>query len=209
MRLSNHGSSQSRYWWTERTKPQYFVSDECQGSDSNCRSLYLWKPDARSPAIIIRFISQQRKTKQEGLKAIENKLKQFFGVKIEKEEPELDILGRQAVWSLLFLVSEHLHSHRNSTQKIPCFLRWNVEGMKSDRRYGKERTWHTGNKGSNHWKTDSVWFCEKGKKNLIPTDDGNVLITVLPDEIKSPSMTAEWKWYLITLPRIQRQQMNS
>ena len=35
-------------------------------------------------------------------------------------------------------------------------------------------------------------FVKREKKNLVPTDDGNVLITVLPDEIKSPKMTAEW-----------------
>lgn len=45
-------------------------------------------------------------------------------------------------------------------------------------------------------KTDSVWFVKREKKNLVPTDDGNVLITVLPDEIKSPKMTAEWEMAL-------------
>ena len=37
-------------------------------------------------------------------------------------------------------------------------------------------------------------FVKREKKNLVPTDDGNVLITVLPDEIKSPKMTAEWEY---------------
>ena len=37
---------------------------------------------------------------------------------------------------------------------------------------------------------------KREKKNLVPTDDGNVLITVLPDEIKSPKMTAEWEMAL-------------
>lgn len=39
-------------------------------------------------------------------------------------------------------------------------------------------------------------FVKREKKNLVPTDDGNVLITVLPDEIKSPKMTAEWEMAL-------------
>ena len=47
--------------------------------------------NVRLPVIIIRFISMQRKTKQEGFKTIEKKLKQFFGIIAEKEEPELDI----------------------------------------------------------------------------------------------------------------------
>ena len=37
---------------------------------------------------------------------------------------------------------------------------------------------------------------KREKKNLVPSDDGNVLITVLPDEIKSPKMTAEWEMAL-------------
>ena len=36
-------------------------------------------------------------------------------------------------------------------------------------------------------------FVTRDKKNLVPTNDGNVLITVLPDEIKSPKMTAQWE----------------
>jgi bleomycin hydrolase len=32
---------------------------------------------------------------------------------------------------VILLYRSILHSHRNSTQKIPCFLRWNVQGMKS------------------------------------------------------------------------------
>ena len=35
----------------------------------------------------------------------------------------------------------------------------------------------------------------------MPTDDGNVLITVLPDEIKSPKMTAEWEMALNHIAR--------
>ena len=39
-------------------------------------------------------------------------------------------------------------------------------------------------------------FVKREKKNLVPTDAGNVLVTVLPDEIKSPKMTAEWEMEL-------------
>lgn len=39
-------------------------------------------------------------------------------------------------------------------------------------------------------------FVKREKKNLVPTDAGNVLITVIPDEIKSPKMTAEWEMEL-------------
>ncbi len=78
------------------------------------------------------FYLKAKKTKQEGFKAIENKLKQFFGVISEKRRTGVGYLGWQALRSLVILLYRSiLHSHRNSTQKIPCFLRWNVQGMKN------------------------------------------------------------------------------
>lgn len=42
----------------------------------------------------------------------------------------------------------------------------------------------------------SSGFVARDKKNLIPTDDGNVLVTILPEELKSPKMTAQWEMQL-------------
>jgi DNA topoisomerase-3 len=39
-------------------------------------------------------------------------------------------------------------------------------------------------------------FVERQKKNLIPTDKGENLIAVLPEQLKSPLMTAEWEYRL-------------
>ncbi len=39
----------------------------------------------------------------------------------------------------------------------------------------------------------SVGFVERKKKQLIPTEKGTNLVTVLPDNIKSPALTAEWE----------------
>lgn len=36
-------------------------------------------------------------------------------------------------------------------------------------------------------------FVKREKKNLIPTDNGIKLITILPEKIKSPKLTAEWE----------------
>lgn len=77
------------------------------------------------------FYLTAKKTKQEGFKAIDNRLKQFFGVKIEREEPELDIWAGKHYGPCDSLYRSILHSHRNSTRKIPCFQRWNVQGMKN------------------------------------------------------------------------------
>ena len=53
------------------------------------------------------FYLSAKKTKQEGFKSIENKLKQFFGVKSEKEEPELDIWDGKHYGPCDSFVSEH------------------------------------------------------------------------------------------------------
>ena len=39
----------------------------------------------------------------------------------------------------------------------------------------------------------AVGFVERKKKQLIPTEKGTNLVTVLPDNIKSPMLTAEWE----------------
>ncbi|MBR3042118.1 MAG: DNA topoisomerase III, partial [Eubacterium sp.] len=36
-------------------------------------------------------------------------------------------------------------------------------------------------------------FIRREKKNLVPTEDGMKLITVLPDKVKSPKLTADWE----------------
>lgn len=47
----------------------------------------------------------------------------------------------------------------------------------------------------------SSGFVIRKNKNLVPTNDGNVLITILPDEIKSPKMTANWEMQLNQIAR--------
>ena len=43
-------------------------------------------------------------------------------------------------------------------------------------------------------------FVKREKKQMIPTEDGMKLITVLPDVVKSPKLTADWAmplcWWL-------------
>ena len=36
-------------------------------------------------------------------------------------------------------------------------------------------------------------FIERQKKNLVPTDKGMALIAVIPEDIKSPALTADWE----------------
>ena len=44
-------------------------------------------------------------------------------------------------------------------------------------------------------------FVERKGKSLIPTKDGNNLVCVLPEQLTSPSMTAEWENTLMQIER--------
>ncbi len=44
-------------------------------------------------------------------------------------------------------------------------------------------------------------FCQRDKKNILPTDRGVNLISILPDIIKTPSVTAEWENRLAEISR--------
>ena len=48
----------------------------------------------------------------------------------------------------------------------------------------------------------SAGFVQRKKKQLIPTEKGRNLIAVLPDNIKSPILTAEWESMLKQVERI-------
>ena len=143
------------------------------------------------------FYLTAKKTKQEGFKSIENKLKQFFGVKSEKEEPELDIWDGKHYGPCDSFVSEHF------TQPPKQYTEDTLLSA-MERAGNEELTEDTEKKGLGTPATRAAiiekliqsGFVKREKKNLVPTDDGNVLITVLPDEIKSPKMTAEWEMAL-------------
>ena len=44
-------------------------------------------------------------------------------------------------------------------------------------------------------------FVRRDKKQMIPTEDGMKLITVLPDVVKSPKLTADWENALTLVAR--------
>lgn len=138
-----------------------------------------------------------KKTKQEGFKTIEKKLKQFFGIIAEKEEPELDIWAGKHYGPCDSFVSEHF------TQPPKQYTEDTLLSA-MERAGNEELTEDTEKKGLGTPATRAAiiekliqsGFVKREKKNLVPTDDGDVLITVLPDEIKSPKMTAEWEMAL-------------
>ena len=77
------------------------------------------------------FYLNAKKTKQEGFRAIEKKLKQFWGLG-QKKKRRRWISGQGSIMVPVILMFRNiLPSHRNSTRKTRCFQRWNVQGMKN------------------------------------------------------------------------------
>ena len=115
----------------------------------------------------------------------------------EKEEPELDIWAGKHYGPCDSFVSEHF------TQPPKQYTEDTLLSA-MERAGNEELTEDTEKKGLGTPATRAAiiekliqsGFVKREKKNLVPTDDGNVLITVLPDEIKSPKMTAEWEMAL-------------
>jgi DNA topoisomerase-3 len=50
-------------------------------------------------------------------------------------------------------------------------------------------------------KTIKSGYVERSKKNLLPTEKGKNLIAVLPNELKSPALTADWEHKLFEVKR--------
>ena len=143
------------------------------------------------------FYFNARKTKQEGFQAIEKKLKQFLGVREPEQEAEFDLYLGRNIGPCSTSVSE------NFTQPPRQYTEDTLLAA-MERAGNEELTEDTEKKGLGTPATRAgiiekliqSGFVKREKKNLVPTDAGNVLVTVLPDEIKSPKMTAEWEMAL-------------
>ena len=143
------------------------------------------------------FTFSARKTKQEGFQAIEKKLKQFLGIKETEKEAEFNLyLGRNIGPCSTFVSENFTQPPRQYTEDTLLAA--------MERAGNEELTEETEKKGLGTPATRAgiiekliqSGFVKREKKNLVPTDAGNVLVTVLPDEIKSPKMTAEWEMEL-------------
>lgn len=140
------------------------------------------------------FSLTARHVLQKGWRDIQKRYYEFLGKKQEDEEPELQI---------------KLHDHYDSCdtevrEKFTQPPRQYTEDMllaametagKEEFEEGAERKGlgTPATRAGIIEKLISSGFVKREKKNLIPTDDGTVLITILPEELRSPYMTAEWE----------------
>ena len=134
-----------------------------------------------------------------GWKSFEDAFKRSFKIsgnqEEEKEEKKLPELSEgQAFDSVQTKISEHFTSppkHFTEDSLLSSMERAGAEDMGDDvERKGL---------GTPATRADIIeklvkdGFVKREKKQIIPTEDGMKLITVLPDVVKSPKLTADWE----------------
>ena len=143
------------------------------------------------------FYFSSRKTKQEGFREIEKKMKHFLGIKENGAEKEFPIYLAMNIGPCDTSVSEnYTQPPRQYTEDtlLAAMERAGNEDLTEDTE--KKGLGTPATRAGIIEKLIQSGFVKREKKNLVPTDAGNVLVTVLPDEIKSPKMTAEWEMAL-------------
>ena len=147
------------------------------------------------------FTASGKNVLQYGWKEVEERFFKSYGKNAEKPEEEEsdfpDIKIGQVFECVVVKFSEHFTAppkHYTEDTLLSAMERAGNEELTEDTE--KKGLGTPATRAAIIEKLIQSGFVKREKKNLVPTDDGNVLITVLPDEIKSPKMTAEWEMAL-------------
>ena len=159
------------------------------------------KCEVQCEGILFHMLSHR--IKQEGFKAIERKMYLFFGKKLPEE------IHQMAEIRLLEDYGPCRAEVQEKWTQPPRQFTEDTLLQAMERAGNEDLTEDTEKKGIGTPATRagiiekliSSGFVSRDKKNLVPTNDGNVLITILPDEIKSPAMTAQWEMQLNQIAR--------
>ena len=134
-----------------------------------------------------------------GWKIFEDSFKAFYKGKVEKEDTDEDVklpelYEGMVVEGVQTKVTEHYTQppkHYTEDSLLSAMERAGAEDMGDDvERKGL---------GTPATRADIIeklvkdGFVKREKKQMIPTEDGIKLITVLPDVVKSPKLTADWE----------------
>ena len=159
------------------------------------------KCEVQCEGILFHMLSHR--IRQEGFKAIERKMYLFFGKKLPEEIHQMaEIRLLEDYGPCRAEVQEKwTQPPRQFTEDtlLQAMERAGNEDLAEDTE--KKGIGTPATKAGIIEKLISSGFVSRDKKNLVPTNDGNVLITILPDEIKSPAMTAQWEMQLNQIAR--------
>ena len=150
------------------------------------------------------FRAKGKTVVQDGWKAIERRFKESLKSK-EKDEPEhsLPSLNEKDILSSVdSSVTEHYTSPPKPYTEDSLLLAMETAGNDAfDDDTEKKGLGTPATRAGIIEKLVKGGFVERKGKSLVPTKDGNNLVCVLPEQITSPSMTAEWENTLMQIER--------
>ena len=144
------------------------------------------------------FIVTGKKVVNEGFKEVENNfISQFKGPKHDKEERELPEIVRGVEYAIK---NKTIREGKSTPPKrytedtlLGAMEKAGVEDIDKDLDTEKQGLGTPATRAAIIEKLISVGYLERKKKQLIPTHKAFSLITVIPDDLKSPSLTSEWE----------------
>ena len=150
------------------------------------------------------FRAKGKTVVQDGWKAIERRFKETLKSK-EKDEPErsLPSLNEKDILSSVDAsVTEHYTSPPKPYTEDSLLSAMETAGnAEFDDDTEKKGLGTPATRAGIIEKLVNSGFVERKGKSLVPTKDGNNLVCVLPEQITSPSMTAEWENTLMQIER--------
>ena len=150
------------------------------------------------------FKAKGKMVVQDGWKAVERRIKETLKSK-EKDEPEhsLPSLSEKDILSCVDAsVTEHYTSPPKPYTEDSLLSAMETAGnAEFDDDTEKKGLGTPATRAGIIEKLVKGGFIERKGKTLIPTKDGNNLVCVLPEQITSPSMTAEWENTLMQIER--------
>ena len=150
------------------------------------------------------FKTKGKTVTQEGWKAIEQCFKDALKSK-DKEEPEkvLPAVNEKDILSSVSAsVTEHFTTPPKQYTEDTLLSAMETAGNEEfDDDTEKKGLGTPATRAGIIEKLVKAGFIERKGKSLVPTKDGNNLVCVLPEQITSPSMTAEWENTLMQIER--------
>ncbi len=143
-----------------------------------------------------RFTASGKTVRDKGWKAVEDAFKAHFKTYgEEREEPELPELSEGQVIDIVSAkeVEGFTQPPKHYTEDSLLFSMERAGNTDMDDDVERKGLGTPATRADIIEKLVKDGFVKRNKKNLIPTEDGMKLITVLPDVVKSAELTAEWE----------------
>lgn len=143
------------------------------------------------------FTMTFQNVKQLGFKVIEREMYLYFGKKVPEELGiDLELVKLQEYGPMQAEVQEKYTRPPKQFTEDTLLSAMEHAGNADIEDAEKKGMGTPATRASIIEKLVSSGFISRDKKNLVPTADGDKLITILPDEIKSPKLTADWEMKL-------------